>query len=150
MEIQKQETTNEVENASPDTQSTAKLEISRYRTLSPFFRSCSIGLTIIGIVVSIIYLFHIASDIWGGLVTGTVYYHLVLAMFLPQCFLYFTASGKETHKLPWYDALFNFSWDNIHFKRTKILPEAYKNIFDSCFGRLLFIGGNNEYCQDAL
>lgn len=78
---------------------------SRYRVLSPFFRLCSIALTVVSIAAAVIYLFHIGVKVWGEYVVGMAYLHLILSLFLPQIFIHFPLSSGSREKLPWYDII---------------------------------------------
>ncbi len=81
-------------------------EESKYRSLPPIPLYFSVVLTAVGVLVGIIYLFHIGIAFWGQYIVGTAYYHLVLALFLPQIFLFTPMTANSPRdRLPWYDAI---------------------------------------------
>ena len=79
-------------------------EMTRYRVLPPFPRFFSILLSLLGTLSAVTYIFSLGVSYWGEVVVGTAYLHLILALFLPLVFLYFPASSRSQHKLPWYDS----------------------------------------------
>ncbi len=80
-------------------------EIGRYRVLPLFIRLLAISSSCAGIFSTIIYLFHIGVSIWGGIIVGTAYLHLILSFFLPLVFLYFPAAAHFKGKVYWHDLL---------------------------------------------
>lgn len=82
---------------------TTPAEVTRYRSLPPFPRYFSICLVFLGVLAAAVYLFHFGVSIWGELIVGTAYLHLILAFFLPHVFLYFPASSRFQSRFPWYD-----------------------------------------------
>ena len=80
---------------------------SRTRHLTSFYKIFSIFLTALGILISFFYLFSIGVSFWGDIVIGTAYLQLIIGCFLPQTFLYFSATKKNIQKVPWYDGLFS-------------------------------------------
>lgn len=106
---------------------------SRYRALPPLFRRIAILFSLIAVVVAIIYIFKLAISIWGWMIVGTGYYHMILAFLIPLAFLYLPATSRQRGKLPWYDVLFSFlcagfflylsfrAWD-IMYKGWEVLP----------------------------
>lgn len=88
-----------------DSKAAAPVGAARHRVLPPFPRYCSIVLTCIGVLAAVLYLFHIGVSIWGELLVGTAYLHLILALFLPQVFFHFPLTQRSRERIPWYDVI---------------------------------------------
>jgi len=79
-------------------------EVFRYRVLSPLPRSIVILLAATTVGVAVVYLFNLV--LFGKVMVGTAYFYFLLALLLPMNFLYFPASPRFKHRLPWFDILF--------------------------------------------
>ena len=83
----------------------SKVSSGKYRNLSPLVRCLSNIMTTLGLMATIVYLFHIGVSFWGEYVVGTSYLHLLLALFLPQVFFWWPITPKSGSKFAWYDAI---------------------------------------------
>ena len=78
-------------------------EVSRYRTLTGAYRWWAIAFSYVGVILSVVVLFHL--PIAAKIYTNT-YFALLLGLFLPQVFLWFPLTkGARRDKVPWYDLL---------------------------------------------
>jgi TRAP transporter 4TM/12TM fusion protein len=80
------------------------LHVSRYRSLSPVCRVIHVVFTVLGLSLSIIYLFRLTP--LGYVIPDIGYFACLLTLFLPQVFLIFPASNSAPqNKIPWYDMM---------------------------------------------
>ncbi len=78
--------------------------ISKYRAIKGFPKWLLIALTVVGIGLSVCYIFRFTFA--GRMVTEFGYHYLLMALFLPLAFLLVPArKGNVAAKIPWYDML---------------------------------------------
>ncbi len=75
---------------------------TKYRNLSQNWRTFSALFTFFAIVLAVLYTFHLRP--FDFVLVDITYLYLLIALFLPLCFLYIPASKKAPKdKIPWYD-----------------------------------------------
>jgi len=77
-----------------------EIETTRYAHLSKPLKFCFLTLTVIGVILSIFYLFGIISRWWAML--NSFYYYALYACFSSSTFL-IKPARKGAKKIPWYD-----------------------------------------------
>jgi len=75
---------------------------SRYEALSIYLKIIFLTLTILGVILSVVFIFSIRFK--GFVINEITYYYLFLAAFMPGTFLILPARSGEK-KMPWYDLL---------------------------------------------
>ncbi len=78
---------------------------SKYRRPRKWWRLLSICFSLVGTILAVIYLFHLTP--FGLLIFEPTYRYLLVAAFLPLCFIWTPISSKAPKDtMPWYDVLF--------------------------------------------
>ena len=76
----------------------------KYRRPTKLWRLVSLGFPTAAVVLAFIYLFNYRP--FGIMVVDVTYLYLLLAAFLPLCFLWTPISSKASKdRVPWYDAV---------------------------------------------